>query len=93
MGSKFTRWVKRIKNTQNEEILCSACLDQVSQYVDRELAEGDAAERMPQVKQHLDQCEVCFEEYRVLRELARLERDGQLPTRDELTHQLKKPEK
>jgi hypothetical protein len=44
---------------------------------------------MPQVKQHLDQCEVCSEEYHVLRELARMEREDGLPSSDDLKDQLK----
>jgi len=89
MEAKFSQWVKRIRDTQAEEINCSACLDQVSQYVDLELAGGGAAEQMPRVKQHLDQCGVCFEEYQVLRELARLEREGRTPSKDELADRLK----
>ena len=89
MDEKFTRWVKRILDTQDDEINCSTCLDQVSQYVDLELSHGNAAERMPQVKQHLDQCGVCFDEYQVLRELARLENEGRSPSNDELTDRLK----
>lgn len=93
MDSKFSRWVKRIRDTQAEEIDCSACLDQVSQFVDLELANADAAGRMPQVRQHLEQCGVCYEEYQVLRELARMEQQGRLPSVDDLSDQLKKPHK
>ncbi len=89
MESKFSRWVKRIRDTQDVEIDCSACLDQVSQYVDLELATGRAAEQMPQVKQHLDQCAVCFDEYQVLRDLARMEMKGDLPSTDQLEDRLK----
>ncbi len=92
MSNRFSHWVKQIRNTQAVEIDCSACLDQISQYVDIELATGQAAPRMPQVKQHLDQCEVCREEYLVLRELARLEQDGGLPSNDDLKDQLRKSE-
>ncbi len=89
MEDKFSRWVKQIRNTQAVEIGCSACLEQISQYVDMELTTGQAALRMPQVKQHLDQCEVCSEEYHVLRELARMEREDGLPSSDDLKDQLK----
>ena len=90
MEDKFSRWVKKIRSTQPVEIDCSACLDHISQYVDIELATGKAALRMPQVKQHLDQCEVCHEEYVVLRELARLEQDNSIPSNDDLKDQLRK---
>lgn len=91
MESKFSQWVKRIRDTEAEEINCSACLDQVSQYVDIELIRGDAAEQMPRVKQHLDQCGVCFEEYQLLRALAWLELENRSPSQDGLADQLKGP--
>lgn len=91
MNSKFSRWIKRILNTQTDEINCSACLDQISSYVDLELAGGNTAEQMPRVKQHLEQCGVCFEEYQMLHDLADLERESGLPTEDELVNKLKRP--
>jgi hypothetical protein len=93
MEAKFSRWIKQVRDTQDEEINCSACLEQISDYVDLELATGDAARAMPQVRQHLNQCQVCREEYQVLRELARLEAVGDMPANDELSAQLKQPPK
>jgi hypothetical protein len=89
MKAKLTEWFKHIHDTQEEEISCSACLDQISQYVDLELAGGDIARAMPQVRHHLDQCQVCSEEYQLLRELARLESEGNLPGNDDLSNRLK----
>ena len=54
MKPNLSRWIKSVRDTQVEEITCSECLDQVSQYVDLELASGQAARQMPRVKQHLD---------------------------------------
>jgi len=88
MEPKFTRWVKQVRDTQDEEIDCSMCLDHISQFVDIELATGDAAQAMPQVDHHLHQCAVCREEYEALSELARLEILGDLPTEAELIAQL-----
>lgn len=93
MRSKLLSWIKRVQATQEEEINCSECLDQVSQYVDLELATGEAAQRMPRVKHHLDQCQVCCEEYQVLRDLARLEAGEDLPTNAELLDRLKRRSK
>lgn len=72
-------WLQRVMLSQNEEILCSECLDQVARYVDLELGGSDAAHEMPEVKHHLDQCRVCREEYEILLALARLEAQGLLP--------------
>ena len=93
MEPKLSRLVKRIRETQPDEINCSACLDQISQYVDLELSNGDAARQMPHIKQHLGQCSVCFEEYQLLRDLARMEREGDAPSTQSLVDQLKKPPK
>ena len=81
---RFERWLKNIHHTQEQEISCSECFDQVSHYVDVELAGEDAAGRLPQLRQHLDQCAACREEYETLRDLRRLEKDGQLPYVDDL---------
>ncbi len=88
MKAKFSHWIKRVQETQDEEINCSTCLDQISEYVDRELAAGDAMGTMPQVHQHLNQCQVCREEYHVLQSLARMEAIGDMPVNDELFEQL-----
>lgn len=82
--NRFERWLKNIYNTQDEEISCSECFDRVSHFVEVELSGDDAAGRMPQLKQHLDQCPACREEYETLRDLSRLENDGQLPSVNDL---------
>jgi hypothetical protein len=89
MEPKFSRWMKQVRDTKDEEIDCSSCLDQISQYVDLELATGDAARSLPQVEHHLRQCAVCCEEYEVLSELARLEAQDNLPSQDEMIERLK----
>lgn len=81
---RFERWLKNIHHTREHEISCSECFDQVSHFVDVELAGEDAAGRMPQLPQHLGQCAACREEYETLRELRRLENQGQLPSVDDL---------
>ncbi len=89
MASKLSKWVKRISTTQVEEIDCSECLHLVSQFVDLELASKDAAGQLPQVSHHLEQCTVCFEEYRLLRDLARFEQEGKPPSTDDLKNRLR----
>jgi len=89
MEPKFTRLVRRVRDTQESEIDCSACLDQIAQYVDLELANGEAERAMPLVNQHLHQCTVCFEEYQMLREMAQLEANGEMPAADVMLERLK----
>jgi predicted anti-sigma-YlaC factor YlaD len=71
--SKFERIMRNVYETRDEEISCTECFDQVSDYVDLEIAGEDAAQKMPRAKQHFDQCRVCREEYETLLDLARLE--------------------
>jgi predicted anti-sigma-YlaC factor YlaD len=49
-----------------------------------ELAGENAAIQMPQLRQHLDQCPACREEYETLRDLRRLEEQGEPPSLDDL---------
>lgn len=82
--NRFGRWLKNVYNTQDEEISCSECFDLVSHFVEVELSGADAAAQMPSVKQHLDQCPACHAEYATLRDLQRLENEGNLPSKDDL---------
>ncbi len=75
--SRLERLVRMIYRTEDEEISCSECFDLVAQYVDSEIAGRPVPARLRRLAQHLDQCGVCREEYEVLRELARLETEGQ----------------
>ena len=59
--NRFERWLQNIDKTQDKEISCSECFDLVSHFVDVELSGEDAAVKMPQLKQHLDQCAACRE--------------------------------
>jgi hypothetical protein len=82
--NRFERWLQNIHTTQDEEISCSECFDLVSHFVEVELSGEDAAAKMPQLKQHLNQCSACREEYETLRDLRRLENEGEFPSLDDL---------
>ena len=81
---RFRKWLKNIYKTQEQEISCSECFELVSSFVEMEIAGQDAATNMPQVKQHLEQCRACRDEYETLRDLRRLEEKGQMPSTDDL---------
>ncbi len=85
---KLKQAVRQIYDTKETEILCSECFDQLSEYVDREIAHESVEQQMPEIKYHLEQCRVCFEEYETLRDLVRLETQGQVPSIDELKKSL-----
>lgn len=74
----------KIQNTQDDEISCSDCFDLVSHFVELELEGQNPATKMPEVKQHIDQCPACRQEYEVLRDLQILENEHQLPSSDDL---------
>ncbi len=82
--NRFERWLQNIQNTQDEEISCSECFDMVSHFVEVELSGQDAVAKMPQVKQHLDQCPACHAEYEALRDLQCLENNDDLPSLNDL---------
>ncbi len=73
------RWLKQISQTEAEEISCSECVDLVDIYVEAEWAAARLDARLGRVKQHLDQCKACREEYQVLHDLVFEENQGQAP--------------
>ena len=81
---RFERWLQNIYHTQDEEISCSECFDAVSHFVELEISGEDAVSKLPRVKHHLEQCRACREEYETLRDLKRLEENGELPSADDL---------
>ena len=81
---RFEDWLKNIYATQEEEISCTECFDLVSSFVELEVSGQDATAKMPQVKQHLNQCPACRYEYEILRDLRRLEDEGEMPSSDDL---------
>lgn len=79
---RFEAWLRNIYETQDVEISCTECFDQVSYFVEIEVSGRDVVTELPQVKQHLDQCRACREEYEILRDLRRLEDEGEMPAFD-----------
>lgn len=75
----FDAFLRRVWATEDEEISCTECFDLVPQYVDLEVAGESPDKKVPRLKQHLDQCAACREEYETLRDLVRLEAEGGLP--------------
>ena len=80
----FESWLQNIYETQDEELSCSECFDLVSRFVELEISGENVEAQMPQIKQHLDQCQACRDEYETLRDLARFEDEGRAPSIDDL---------
>ena len=81
---RFTKWLRNIYATRDKEISCTECFDLVSSFVELEIAGQDAAAQMPLLRQHLDQCKACRDEYETLRDLRRLDEQSQPPSSDDL---------
>jgi len=82
--NRFENWLRNIHETQEEEISCTECFELVSPFVELEIAGQDPVAKLPLVKQHLEQCQACREEYETLRDLRRLEEKGGIPPVDDL---------
>ena len=80
--------LRLVYDAKEKEMLCSEFFERLPEYVDREVAGEEVARHLPEVKYHLEHCGVCGEEYETLRDLARLEAGGQLPSVDELKRSL-----
>lgn len=74
--------VRRIARTLEAELDCGDCGKHVPTYVDSILAgdEDGAGDRWAQVRQHLEECIVCSQEFRALWAVAKLDLEGTWPT-------------
>jgi hypothetical protein len=70
--------VRAVAETREEEIGCDECLEQLDRFVEMELAGLDAAAAMPLVRDHLDKCGDCREEFEMLLESLRAT-EGSMP--------------
>lgn len=70
---RFAAWLRNIYETQDVEISCTECFDLVSGFVEAEVSGRDVAAEFPRVKQHLEQCHACRDEYESLLDLRHME--------------------
>lgn len=52
--------------TRSDEIDCDDCFEQLDEFIDMHLVGKNAAEALPLVKDHLDRCGDCREEFEAL---------------------------
>ena len=55
-----------LETLEAEEISCDELYEKLDQYVEREVDKKDAALLMPLMREHLDTCTDCCEEYEAL---------------------------
>lgn len=69
---------RSLEKTGDEELGCDECFERLDRFVETELAGLDAASAMPLVRDHLDKCGDCREEYKALLATLRAS-EGSLP--------------
>lgn len=57
-----------VKATRDQEMDCGHCHDELDRFIELKISGKKAEEAMPLVKEHLDLCPACREEYEVLLE-------------------------
>jgi len=60
------KMMNSIRSTKEEELTCGHCYEELDQFIEMKLLGKNAEEAMPLVKEHLDRCAACREEYEVL---------------------------
>lgn len=58
--------LRALDKTGEEELGCDECFEQLDRFVETELAGLDARSAIPLVRDHLDKCGDCRQEYRAL---------------------------
>ncbi|MEA2439334.1 MAG: hypothetical protein QOH76_758 [Thermoleophilaceae bacterium] len=66
--------IERLLGPSGPEIGCDECFDRLDEYVELELAGGEADSQVPGMRAHLDGCPACREEHESLRALLTAER-------------------
>ena len=77
---RFKVWLRNIYETQDVEISCTECFDLISAFVEAEVSGVDVAANWSHVKQHLEQCRACRDEYESLLDLRQIEENSELPS-------------
>lgn len=74
--------VRRIARTLETELDCGDCGKHVPTFVDALLIGGDGeqADRWAMIRQHLEECTVCSEEFHALKDVSKLDLEGNWPS-------------
>jgi predicted anti-sigma-YlaC factor YlaD len=65
--------IERLLGPRGEELSCEMCFEMLDEYVERSLAGEDAGAAVPGMREHLEGCPACREDYDSLRALAAAE--------------------
>jgi hypothetical protein len=67
--TKDSESLKRLLGPTGQQLSCEQCFALLDQYVELEVAGVDADARLPGLRNHLDGCSACQEDYESLRAL------------------------
>ena len=59
-------FLRVLEEVRVEELTCDEIFSKLDEYVEREVDKKDAARLMPLIREHLDLCPECCEEYEAL---------------------------
>ena len=59
-------FLRVLEETPDEELSCDEIFVKLDEYVEREVDKKDAAHLMPLIREHLDTCSDCCEEFEAL---------------------------
>jgi hypothetical protein len=59
-------FLRVLEDVRAEELSCDEIFAKLDQYVEMEVSQQDAAHLMPLIREHLDTCTECCEEYETL---------------------------
>ena len=63
----------RLLGPAGPEVSCEECFERLDEYVELELANADPDRRIPGMREHLQGCPACREDYESLRDFVRLQ--------------------
>jgi hypothetical protein len=59
-------FLRVLESVREEDAPCDEIYARIDEYVEREVDKKDAAQLMPLIREHLDMCSECCEEYQAL---------------------------
>lgn len=59
-------FLRVLESVREDEAPCDTVYAKIDEYVEREIDKKDAAQLMPLIREHLDLCSECCEEYEAL---------------------------
>ena len=62
----IVKFLRILEDVRAEEMTCDEMFDRLDEFVEKEVESHDAEKLMPLVREHLDMCSHCEEEYEAL---------------------------